>query len=117
MSDGPNFDKHELIPVIAQDATTGDVLMLAYMNRESYDETLATGCKIVQAAPAVRYTTTSYSHVAAAPAVTYAAAPVCAPVKYEYATPALYYLAQLIPHSYGHYVPPALPYVPPAAEG
>lgn len=40
---GPNFDKHELIPVIAQDAATGDVLMLAYMNREAYDETLRTG--------------------------------------------------------------------------
>lgn len=40
---GPDFDKHELIPAIAQDADTGEVLMLAYMNRESYDETLRTG--------------------------------------------------------------------------
>ncbi len=39
----PDFDKSELIPVIAQDAATGDVLMLAYMNRESYQETLSTG--------------------------------------------------------------------------
>jgi phosphoribosyl-AMP cyclohydrolase len=29
--------------VIAQDDQTGDVLMLAYMNREAYDETLRTG--------------------------------------------------------------------------
>ena len=40
---GPDFEKHELIPVIAQDEQTGDVLMLAYMNREAYDETLRTG--------------------------------------------------------------------------
>ncbi len=36
----PRFDKHELIPVIAQDADNGDVLMLAYMNEEAYQETL-----------------------------------------------------------------------------
>src|SRR5258708_17270464 len=30
-------------PAIAQDADTGDVLMLAWMNRESYEETLRTG--------------------------------------------------------------------------
>ncbi len=40
---GPNFEKSELIPVIAQDAETGDVLMLAYMNVEAYQETLDTG--------------------------------------------------------------------------
>lgn len=32
-----------LLPAIAQDATTGDVLMLAYMNAESYAETVSTG--------------------------------------------------------------------------
>lgn len=32
-----------LIPVIAQDAQTAEVLMLAYMNREAYEETLMTG--------------------------------------------------------------------------
>jgi phosphoribosyl-AMP cyclohydrolase len=32
-----------LLPAIAQDAGTGEVLMLAYMNAESYAETLATG--------------------------------------------------------------------------
>jgi phosphoribosyl-AMP cyclohydrolase len=40
---GPDFGKQELIPVIAQDDQSGDVLMLAYMNREAYDETLRTG--------------------------------------------------------------------------
>lgn len=40
---GPDFDKSELIPVIAQDEATGDVLMLAYMNRAAYEETLQTG--------------------------------------------------------------------------
>jgi len=43
LSNGPNFDKLELIPVIAQDESTGDVLMLAYMNAEAYAETLQTG--------------------------------------------------------------------------
>jgi phosphoribosyl-AMP cyclohydrolase len=32
-----------LVPAIAQDADTGQVLMLAWMNREAYDETLHTG--------------------------------------------------------------------------
>jgi phosphoribosyl-AMP cyclohydrolase len=32
-----------LIPAIAQDAETGQVLMLAWMNQEAYDETLRTG--------------------------------------------------------------------------
>lgn len=40
---GPNFEKSDLIPVIAQDDATGDVLMLAYMNAEAYAETLKTG--------------------------------------------------------------------------
>ncbi len=43
MSNGPDFSKAELIPVIAQDEATGDVLMLAYMNETAYRETLATG--------------------------------------------------------------------------
>src|SRR5262249_8203499 len=39
-----DFDKTGgLIPAIAQDAATGDVLMLAWMNREAYEETLRTG--------------------------------------------------------------------------
>jgi len=40
---GPNFEKMELIPVIAQDDASGDVLMLAYMNAEAWQETLKTG--------------------------------------------------------------------------
>jgi phosphoribosyl-AMP cyclohydrolase len=32
-----------LIPVIAQDVDSGEVLMLAYMNEEAYSETLQTG--------------------------------------------------------------------------
>ena len=40
----PDFAKGDgLLPAIAQDAATGEVLMLAYMNPESYAETLATG--------------------------------------------------------------------------
>ena len=38
----PNFSKHELVPAIAQDEATGQVLMLAYMNADAYAETLAT---------------------------------------------------------------------------
>ncbi len=40
---GPDFSKNELIPAIAQDVATGDVLMMAWMNKESYEETLRTG--------------------------------------------------------------------------
>lgn len=40
---GPDFTKSELLPVIAQDEASGVVLMLAYMNREAYEETLRTG--------------------------------------------------------------------------
>ncbi|MBT5018920.1 phosphoribosyl-AMP cyclohydrolase [Planctomicrobium sp.] len=39
---GPDFNKSDLIPVIAQDEQSGTVLMLAYMNREAYEETLKT---------------------------------------------------------------------------
>ena len=39
-----DFDKMGgIVPVIAQDDTTGEVLMMAYMNREAFDETLRTG--------------------------------------------------------------------------
>lgn len=37
------FDGAGLIPVIAQDADTGEVLMLAYANRAALEETLKTG--------------------------------------------------------------------------
>ena len=40
----PDFAKGGgLIPCIAQDADTGDVLMLAYMNEEAWNQTLETG--------------------------------------------------------------------------
>lgn len=39
---GPDFSKTELIPAIAQDAESGDVLMMAWMNQEAFEETLKT---------------------------------------------------------------------------
>lgn len=41
----PDFARGDdgLLPAIAQDAATGDVLMLAWMNREAFDETMRTG--------------------------------------------------------------------------
>jgi phosphoribosyl-AMP cyclohydrolase len=39
-----NFDKAGgLISAIAQDAATGEVLMIAWMNREAFEETVRTG--------------------------------------------------------------------------
>ena len=40
---GLKFDAAGLIPVIAQQHDSGEVLMLAWMNREAIEETLATG--------------------------------------------------------------------------
>lgn len=37
------FDARGLIPAIAQDATSGEVLMMAWMNAEAVARTLATG--------------------------------------------------------------------------
>ncbi len=42
-TNGPDFRRAELMPCITQDAKSGLVLMLAYMNEESYEETLSTG--------------------------------------------------------------------------
>jgi phosphoribosyl-AMP cyclohydrolase len=39
----PKFDANGLIPAIAQDARTGQVLMVAYMNAEALDLTVRTG--------------------------------------------------------------------------
>lgn len=40
----PDFSKNSgLLPAIAQDASTGEVLMLAWMNAEAYQETVRTG--------------------------------------------------------------------------
>ncbi len=40
-----DFSKSEdgLLPAIAQDAETGDILMLAYINKESFQRTVETG--------------------------------------------------------------------------
>ncbi|HAL41092.1 MAG TPA: phosphoribosyl-AMP cyclohydrolase [Gammaproteobacteria bacterium] len=37
------FDAQGLVPAIAQDAVTREVLMLAWMNRDAIDQTLASG--------------------------------------------------------------------------
>lgn len=37
------FDENGLIPAIAQDAYTKEVLMLAYMNQKAFQKTLETG--------------------------------------------------------------------------
>jgi len=39
----PRFDESGLLPAIVQDAATGQVLMMAYMNREALELTRATG--------------------------------------------------------------------------
>ena len=40
----PDFNKRGgLVTVVTQDANSGEVLMLAYMNREAWQKTLATG--------------------------------------------------------------------------
>jgi len=41
---GPDFTRNDgLLPAIAQDAATGEVLMMAWMNSESFAETVRTG--------------------------------------------------------------------------
>lgn len=41
---GLDFDRHGgLLPAIAQDATSGEVLMVAWMNAEAFAETVRTG--------------------------------------------------------------------------
>jgi phosphoribosyl-ATP pyrophosphohydrolase/phosphoribosyl-AMP cyclohydrolase len=37
------FDERGLVPAVAQEAASGEVLMLAYMNREALEKTLSTG--------------------------------------------------------------------------
>lgn len=44
LTNDPNFTTNDhLLPVVAQDAASGKVLMLAYMNREAWNETIASG--------------------------------------------------------------------------
>jgi phosphoribosyl-ATP pyrophosphohydrolase/phosphoribosyl-AMP cyclohydrolase len=38
-----SFNQHGLVPAVIQDSQSGTVLMLAYMNKESLEKTLATG--------------------------------------------------------------------------
>lgn len=40
------FDDKGLVPAIAQDLSSGEVLMLAFMNRDTLAETLATGVMV-----------------------------------------------------------------------
>lgn len=39
----PKFDAHGLLTAVVADAQSGDVLVVAHMNREALDATLATG--------------------------------------------------------------------------
>jgi phosphoribosyl-ATP pyrophosphohydrolase/phosphoribosyl-AMP cyclohydrolase len=41
--DDLKWDGQGLIPAIVQDAATGEVLMLAYMNREAIEKSISTG--------------------------------------------------------------------------
>jgi phosphoribosyl-AMP cyclohydrolase / phosphoribosyl-ATP pyrophosphohydrolase len=41
--DRVEFDENGLVPVVAQDVSTGDVLTLAYANREAVEKTLSSG--------------------------------------------------------------------------
>lgn len=41
--DGLRYDERGLIPAVVQDDATGDVLMVAWMSRESLDRTLSDG--------------------------------------------------------------------------
>ncbi len=44
MIQAPDFEKRGgLVVAIAQDASTGEILMVAYMNRQAWDKTLETG--------------------------------------------------------------------------
>jgi phosphoribosyl-AMP cyclohydrolase len=43
-TDLPNFERPDsLVSAVVQDAASGDVLMLAHMNRDAWEQTLATG--------------------------------------------------------------------------
>ena len=45
---GPmKFDASGLVPVVVQDETTGDVVLLAYMNQEALRRTLAEGVLVL----------------------------------------------------------------------
>lgn len=41
--DSLKYDSDGLVPAVVQDATNGDVLMVAYMNRDAVEKTLTSG--------------------------------------------------------------------------
>ena len=43
LADEVKFDEKGLVPAVVQDADTGSVLMVAYMNREAFEKTVGTG--------------------------------------------------------------------------
>jgi phosphoribosyl-AMP cyclohydrolase / phosphoribosyl-ATP pyrophosphohydrolase len=43
LTDVVKFDERGIVPAVVQDAATGEVLMLAYMNSESLAKTIETG--------------------------------------------------------------------------
>jgi len=44
--DAVKWDSQGLVPAIAQDAITGEILMVAWMNREALEETARTRCGV-----------------------------------------------------------------------
>ena len=44
--DALKWDEQGMIPAIAQDAATGRIVMFAWMNRESLQESVETGCAV-----------------------------------------------------------------------
>lgn len=40
------WDAQGLVPTIAQDVHSGKILMMAWMNREAFEESLASGCAV-----------------------------------------------------------------------
>jgi phosphoribosyl-AMP cyclohydrolase len=53
---GPDFSKNDgLLAAIAQDAATGEVLMVAWMNEEAYVETLRSGVETLRSGRAVYF--------------------------------------------------------------
>ena len=44
--DALKWDENAMIPAVAQEATSGRVIMFAWMNRESLQETLRCGCAV-----------------------------------------------------------------------
>ena len=41
-----DWEKSELLPVIVQEVGTNEVLMMAYMNRDAWEETLGAGVAV-----------------------------------------------------------------------